>query len=272
MASNIYFKLSKIFLGLSIVLLALSITSAICIIIIEFPIKPSFDHQGFENFTIYFSFPLKALTATFATFAIWLTLERMNQTERQINAIADNNKFNNYNKQLQDFLEYMTDTSLFAAIYGIDKTPLRGIIVPLYKIYYAETYETFRPRVKESVKNEIDKFYLEVANSPLAAQNCDFSKLPITEIKKLSSKTSEHVRELIIPLTARIFSRIQSAYTSKSLPAQTIELTKERMQEFYAISWTLAFYRSLRIFDGQMDTTSGHFQDNFEHYYSNLGV
>lgn len=272
MVSNIYFKLSKTFLALSIGLLVLSITSAICIIVTEFPIKPSFNHQGFENFITYFTFPLKALTAAFATFAIWLTLERMNQTERQINAIADNNKFNNYNKQMQDFLDYMKDTPLFTAIYEIDKTPHRGIIVPLYKIYYAETYETFRPRVKENVKNAIDKFYLEVANSPLAAQNCDLSKVPIAEIKKISTKASQDVRELIVPLTKRIYSRIQSAYTTKGISAEAIELTKERMQEFYAISWTLAFYRSLRIFDGQMDTTSGHFQDNFEHYYTNLRV
>lgn len=72
-----YYRASRVFYGASITLLSISIISACLIVFSELPLKPSLDHQGFENFLIYFGFPVKILAAAFATFTIWLTLEMM---------------------------------------------------------------------------------------------------------------------------------------------------------------------------------------------------
>jgi len=268
-----YRRFSNLILASSIVLFAISIVSTVIIIIAEFPLKLSLNPQGFENFFNYFSFPTKALTATLATFAIWLTLERLSQTERQIDTITDDNKFNNYSKHQQEFVDFMKDVSiLISGICEIEKISPRVYLVPAYKTYFAKTYEEFHPHMTEGARLAIDKFYHEVAKSLIGEKHCDLAKVPFTEITKISSIASGDVRELIIPLTEKVLSRIQLEYSRINMPVQQIQLAKARFTELHVISSTLAFYRSLLAFDGEFGKDSGSFQDNFEQYENGLGV
>ena len=272
MTPIIYHRISRVFLFLSLALLVVSIGSAISVIVAEFPMRLSLNHQGFESFMIFFGFSIKALTATLATFAIWLTLERLSQTERQINAIVDNNKFNNYSKHLQDFIGYMKDTALFSALYEEEKMAHSIYLAPAYKTYYAETYETFRPRMKDSKRREIDMYYHEITSSVIGSKDCDLSTVPIAEINRISGIASGDVRELIIPLTQKVLSRMQLRYSSLNMPIQQIQSAKDRFEELHVVSWTFAFYRTLLSFDGEIRGTGGYFQDNFERYENALGV
>jgi hypothetical protein len=273
MTLNHYRRFSNYFLASSIVLFAISIVSTVFIIIAEFPLKLSLNPQGFENFFSYFSFPMKALTATLATFAVWLTLERLLQTEKQTYAIMDNNQFNNYTKHQQEFVDFMKDVSvLISGICEIEKISPRVYLVPAYKTYFAKTYEEYHHHMNEGARLTIDKFYHEVAKSLIGEKHCDLANVPINEITKISSTASGDVRELIIPLTEKVLSRIQLEYSRLNMPAQQIQLAKDRFTELHVISSTLAFYRSLLAFDGEFGKDSGSFQDNFEQYENGLGV
>ena len=190
-----YFRISKLFLVASIALFLLSLVSAISIIITEYPLKLSLNNQGFANFVTYFSFTIKSLTATLATFAIWLTLERLSQTERQIDAMMDNNKFNNYTTHRQEFINHLKESSLFEYMSIAEKVSPHVFITPLYQTYYSESYLDFRPYMKVSIKNKIDTFYNKIINSNMSRKDCDLANYSISEIVEISNAASEDVEE-----------------------------------------------------------------------------
>jgi hypothetical protein len=268
-----YYRISKIFLAISIALLFVSIGSVVSVIIVEFPMKLSLTSQGFENFVSYFSFSIKALTATLATFAIWLTLERLSQTERQIEAIMDNNKFNNYSKHQQEFIDYLKETSLFATLNKAEEVSPRVYIAPLYKVYYAENYVDFRPHMKDSVKRDIEVFYRKLDSSKMSTKDCKLESLPIDEIIEMSRIANDNVGELIEPLTENVVFRMKAKYGVAGLtnPPSPLQSMITRFQCLHKIFWTIVFYKNLLAFDGEI-RAGGHFHDNYENYTKRLQV
>jgi len=273
MKPKYYSRVSKLFLALSILLFLISIGSAISTIITEYPLKLSINNQGFENIVIYFSFTIRTLTATLATFVIWLTLERLSQTERQIDAIMDNNKFNNYSKHQQEFIDQLKESSLFGYISIAENIAPRVFIAPLYKTYYAESYLDFKPHMKDKIKNDIEVFYKIITSSKMSEQGCNLANYPIDEILEISKSASEHVEELIIPNTETIILKIKMKHGVSGIvnPSSALQSVITRFQCLHKIFWTIAFYSSLLVFDGELRTW-GHFQDNHENFMNNLGI
>jgi hypothetical protein len=267
-----YNRTSKLFLYLSFGLFIFSITTAILVLSAEYPMSPSFNSQGFANFINIFSFPLKLLTASLATFVVWLTLERLAQTERQIDAITDNNKFNNYGKHLQDFIDHLKESSLFVCLYEEEKVTQRGVIAAVYKLYYAETYRDFKPHMKEIFRREIDGFLQELRKSKVSEVDCNLENTSIDEIIRISDMASEHVGELIEPLTQKVVLRIKMRYGILKTQNQQIQSIINRFQRLHKIYWTIAFYRSLLSFDGTIEGVAGYYYDNYERYTKLLEV
>ena len=189
-----YFKSSNLEPSLKaswLIGLIISIVSYVFILISDGIMRtPLLNSSGLNEFLNLYQFPIKTLTATVVLFGLWLTIERMKQTEEQTNAITDNNRFNNFYKHRDDFINFYK-TSLYyrlTLLYTkkvtiIDESD--AYFYPIYSIYYYSSYHNFQPtRNSNIIKNEI-ALLDKMKTSLLNILNRDLLDNDITDIKEV---------------------------------------------------------------------------------------
>lgn len=120
---------------------------------------------GLNNFISLFDTSIKFLAALIGIIAVWVTLERfsqtdrrINQAERQMNIISDNNKFNNFLAHKKYFIDsFKLDTLLVNHIKETSSSNEK-ILNRIYHSIYYKSYHDFQPNIN-------DKFKLEIENS-----------------------------------------------------------------------------------------------------------
>ena len=107
MKSKNFKIISEILLAISIFLFIAFILSTVFICINQPSLSIQLNSAGFTNFLKIYSPSLQIGTSAIVFFTLWLTFERMNQTEKQLNLNQENVKFNNYYRHKEEFSAFL---------------------------------------------------------------------------------------------------------------------------------------------------------------------
>lgn len=117
-------------------------------------IQLDFSQEGFTFFFDLFDFPVKLLTAGAVLFGLWLTIERMKQTEKQIDSIVSNNRFNNFYKHKEEFVNFMLNRQVFTQFPSNKHANIKNYTVMIYNLAYSTNPEEFSGKIKKEFKNK----------------------------------------------------------------------------------------------------------------------
>lgn len=154
--------------------------------------------QGFVEFERIFDFPIKILTVSFILFGLWLTVERMKQTDQQIESITSNNRFNNFYKHREEFLKKFKEFGFIKSIQNYSQKHMKNMVIPpdkkinidlkiddLASRFYEEFYYTksnkFIDNFNEVAKNKINQLIKDITALPRNYKNeINFEKAKAT--------------------------------------------------------------------------------------------
>ena len=182
---NKYTIFSNILITISTSLLVLSILSTI-VIAYTIHLSFSFTKEGFELLLNIYKTPINFITASLATFVIWLTLERMKQSDKQLALYSENNRFNNYFKHREEFYKYLNNTKSVLDCSNIDESTIRKSANELYSMFYNENYQNFTPELNENGKSIIKKMKNELSNSSFNALKFKFLEIDQNELESFT--------------------------------------------------------------------------------------
>jgi hypothetical protein len=230
------------------------------------------DRDGLVHFFSIYDIPMKLLGAAFATFVLWVTLGRVIQTERQIDAMTDNNKFNNYYKHMDEFLKFLSSISLISEYCKRQGVDPRMVFVPAYKSYYYDNYRLFEPRINGGARRTIDKFTETVKTSPLNQPQTQLESISSAELLPISRMADEVISAIVSSMTSGYIPSVQQFLRSAGLNVGPIETEVERFELIQLIYWVNSFYRSLMAFDGTAEEPTEQFAENYRNYEHFVGL
>jgi hypothetical protein len=147
----------------------------------------------------------------------------------------------------------------------------RALISPLYKAYYSDSYQTFRPTMKESVLRNILLFRDALFKSPLNQPNCELIDLSLDEIKIISDMANNAIDPLIEPLIDSACEKLRVCLIGQKNISLSHDILIEQFRHMNKIYYTVSFYSALLAFDGVIDALGEHFHKNFEKYTIEIG-
>jgi hypothetical protein len=280
-----YFKLESmlsVFKWVVIIYALFTIGSFLIVLIDKVP-TPMVSASGLVGFFIIFEYPIKITTGLIALLAILLTAMRMEQTQKQIDILDDNNRFNNFYKHREEFEKAFKEFPLLKSLIqyeqyhqknrriAIDeKAQLLGNkLVSSAKVFYADWYykdytkfsTNFNPDIMRKINN-INK----VLNS-----------LPIT-VKENGNKeinfertSDENLNNIIKEYPSSI-----TIFTTHFTLIDKLELLADRktvsdysyFQKLNIVYWGLLFFSQLMNNQG-MNTTEIY---NFITHYNTIRI
>lgn len=273
--SRTHKTLSTVMWLLMWILLALCITAFIAIFVTEKNVKFQLDRSGFNSFFEIYGVPIKLGVATFAVLAVWLTLERMEQTERQLQIISDNNLFNNYYKHIEEFSKYLSEDTLLQMLKDVVGPMIRSLLMIVHKSYYCEDYKRFVPHVNIETMSNFRRFHGELANSQFARNDVNFHDVKTSELKKLCDLIDDTARGLIDPVTERKFVVVVREFLKKKgMTEEQVRAELELFQQVFTIYWADALYDNVISFDGDSSelTMQTEIGPKCEAYFDSVGV
>lgn len=112
---------------------------------VYFDIKSS----GLVAFVKYYQHQLSILGISVLLFTVWVTFERMRQTNKQIRIISENNRFTNYNYHQEKFVEDLSSDPVINELHRAGRMDQELLIKRLYYHFYYETYSNFSPELND---------------------------------------------------------------------------------------------------------------------------
>lgn len=131
-------------------------------------LEPDLSSNGWKHFTDLFDFPLKALAIVILLFTIWVTLERTIMTDRSIDVMTENNKFNNFFTHRKEFSQYFLESEIISILVNSSQRSAQEIINQLYAAFYTDRYQNFNPEINRGgikLISEINKFFYDNRDS-----------------------------------------------------------------------------------------------------------
>jgi hypothetical protein len=270
MRSKKYQIFSVSLLALSILLFIAFILSSVLIYINQPTLQFQPDSFGFTNFLKIYSPSLQIGTSAVVFFTLWLTMERMTQTEDQINLNQENVKFNNYYKHKEEFSAFLNRMSFFKFIKENIKVEIETLFPAIYSYFFNSSYKTFKPTLNPDAKKEIDDFINEIKNSTLSNPNQNLEQVSLDEINKLSNLINRTIEPICnINTEIEIVTVRLHLVTVSGGPRKLVE---ERFKLLNNLFWTITLYEDILAFDGTYQAERANFTLNFISYRTSLGL
>lgn len=233
------------------------------------PLSLDLSRDGINNFINIFNPSFEIGAVLLALFIIWLTFERMNQTEKrirqtqeQLRISEDNNKFNNYFKHREEFIEYFKTTSFYDYLININAN---FQITHIYKKLYYENYNNFRPALNENSKNKIDYFLNKVKNSTINRPHFNLSKSQAPELIEIIRNNFSYIKDLFIEVNER-----EKEIVKEKSESENIFRTNTVCFYINEIYWAVKFFESIKMFDGENILSLSNFENNYLKYKSSF--
>lgn len=258
---------SKIFLILSIILFCVFVGSAILIFIYMPPHQFQPDSTGFSNLFEIFNPSFQFGTASVVLFTIWLTLERMKQTKKQIDLTQDDVNLNNYYKHRDEFMSFISKRFVFTILKQQRNFDLETLLYPVYSYFFNQSYKDFKPSLTSKVRKGIDSFIEKVKISSLNKPNQDLSLVTIDELKELAVFINMTVDSICIMYSMIDFSIFKGEM--KYIEQSDIQEMGERFILITTIHWSVSLYEDILAFDGIAQQRLGHIVLNYGKYRFN---
>lgn len=123
---------------------------------VYFNIKSS----GLIAFVKYYQHQLSILGISVILFTVWVTFERMRQTNKQIRIISENNRFTNYNYHREKFVEVLSSDLVLNMLDRSGYINQKLLVNTLYYHFYYDSYKNFSPELNDDAKKQ--KEYIKV--------------------------------------------------------------------------------------------------------------
>lgn len=227
--------------------------------------------KGLKNLLELYSIPINILTVSVVLLGLWLTSERMKQTNDQIQIISDNNKFNNFYKHRENFIDFYKTTRYVELVNEElgenEKLPLDNTYYyPIYAYYFYPSYHKFIPiRNNQIIKAETE-FLNTLKESSL---NIKEQSLLDSEYVYLESiaKTSDLIKtvgidDLFISNEIKRFEELYSKLFNNDKETKSKTNTIKLLVPLY---WRYCFLIDLISFDGKDSSKieCHEFEDNY---------
>lgn len=263
MKSKNYQIFSKAFLIISIILFIAFVFSSILIIINKTPSHLQLDSIGFANFLKIFAPSLQIGASSIIIFTLWLTLERMKQTQVNIT-------FNNYYKHKEEFIVFLKKMPFFDVIEKQSQFELEVLLPPIYSYFFNKSYKDFEPSLNSKAKKEINNFIQKIKESSVSILNYNLENAPIDELKKLSELINQTIEPICAIYTeTEVITVRQYCMKFGGRPIKSVE---ERFNLLSNLFWTISLYEDILSFDGTHQSLRGNFALNFINYRGSIGL
>jgi len=253
---------SKIFLLMSIILFIAFIFSSISIFINRTPSHIQLDSVGFSNILNIFSPSLQIGASSIVIFTLWLTLERMKQTQENIT-------FNNYYKHKEEFILFLKKMPFFDTIENQSKFEVDVLLPPIHSYFFNKSYKDFEPRLNPKSKNEIDHFITKIKGSSLSISNQNLESISIDELKKLSELSNQTIEPICAIYTEIELTTVRQHFVA--VGGRPINLVEERFKLLSNLFWTISLYEDILSFDGISQSERANFTLNYRNYRTSIG-
>ncbi len=199
----------------------------------------------------------------FASLAIWLTIERMMQTGKQIDEITKNNTFNNFFKHREEFKKEFSLNHFFIDVSELTGRDIDRDIRILYNLFYYQSPSIFKPHLNIDSKNKINKFLKMINTSELDKEGYNIEDYDSQELKKISNENFEQISKITTSINSNLAEQFKKA-PKKHNGNIKIELMRfGKLNELY-LSGML--YQSLFQFDGSTERVLENFEKNFKDF------
>jgi hypothetical protein len=229
----------------------LGFVSALTVTYAIWPLEIKFTPAGFTFFFANFNAPITFFGVGFAVFASWLTLGRMDQTETQISLVADNNRFNNYYKHIDEFKNHIRQYPKLSTWLKHADQDIEPWLLELYREFYYKHPNEFAPRMNSKARVRVDLFLSTIIKSSLNApstnllvadkQILDTLRISIPRVIGFGSDRINSIESK----TSRNFMRAQQTHES------VISATLRTFVYLNQIYWTCLIYLAFLEFDGE---------------------
>lgn len=223
--------------------------------------------SAITNFLYLYSTPIKIGTALFASFAIWLTMERMRQTEKQIEEITKNNRFNNFFKHREEFKKEFTNNRFFIEVKDLTERDVAFEIGLLYNLFYYQSPNLFEPHLNSESEIRIKNFLSRISNSDLDKEGYNLEDFDLQELKKISDENFHQIKSLLTSIHSRLTPQIRKTAQEYEENIRPLLIKFIYLNEFF---WSGILYQSLFQFDGSSERVWENFDINFVNFRENL--
>lgn len=246
---------------------------------------PMFTNHGFTNLFDSYGVTFTILGFAAFLFTLWLTLERMEQTERrlttseklykqtqkQIDVMSDNNKFNNFFKHREEFLKYFIQKKYIKSIAIDADTSPEGMLIQFYDFFFYKSYNDFKPSINDDVLARTYKFIEHIGSSELNKKEKDFCEINNDEIEKLFKILDFRSPSISLYINKKI--NLKNPY-SKDLNGNLIQPQKDKFGKISMIYFTYYISKDILLFssDYEEKVSLENFADNYEKYRYTLGI
>lgn len=261
----------KIFFAITIIVIVLQIFE-----FSKYPIL--FNSEGINNFLNYYSISIKFFTALFALIVIWVTLERLSQTdkrllqaEKQMDLISDNNRFNNFIVHKKEFNEFFGNKEYIENFEKDEKTSSDNILSLLYGAIYYDSYKDFVPNVNHQFNQQIDKISNEIEKLyEIVLSDDQFQDLTI-KIIKIKIKINIHLKSLVSswdqPNTAVMQIYGETKYRISGADLNQYIRFISGLKDLYCI---IRIYEDIKLFEGRPSLLAPRFVNEYITLYRKM--
>ena len=258
-----------LFFGVGGILLISSIVSFLTIKS-ELHLVFSVDYQASKDFFKYYEFPIKFLVGAIASLSLGVTMLRSYQFDKNIAIVEDNYKFNNYFKHREEFNKRFQDETFLKTISELKSLSIATYFIPLYNIFYYQSYLDFKPTINKEAKEQIGNFLKSIEESDINEADYDLIKIDKNVLANISENNNSFLRGLTITINSRESPKFREQLKHLNIGDKEIGHATTKFVYFNEFFWSISFYNSLNTFDGAMVVRCENFLSNFENYRTGL--
>jgi len=258
-----------LFFIVGVILLFIAIISFF-VIKSELNLGYSFSYKSFTEFFTFFGVPIKFLVGAIASLSLGVTMLRAFQFDKNIVIVEDNYKFNNYFKHREEFNKRFQDEIFLKTISELKSLSIDTYLIPLYNIFYYQSYHNFKPTINKEAKGQIENFLNSIEESDITKEDYDLVKIDKSILETISGKNNSFLRGLTITINYRESPKFRQQLKQLNVADNEIGPATTKFVYFNEFFWSISFYNSLNTFDGAMVVRCENFLINFENYRSGL--
>jgi len=228
------------------------------------------NYESSKDFFKYYEFPIKFLVGAIASLSLGVTMLRAYQFDKNIIIVEDNYKFNNYYKHREEFNKRFQDETFLKTISELKSLSIDTYFIPLYNIFYYQSYHNFKPTINKEAKDQIENFLKAIEESDINNVDYDLIKIDKNILVNISEKNNSFLRGLTITINSRESPKFRQQLKQLNVADKDIGPATTKFIYFNEFFWSISFYNSLNTFDGAMVVRCENFLINYENYRSGL--
>lgn len=167
------------------IVLFLSSVISFIIIMLDKPMAIDCSQEGLENLFKEFKTTVKFITATIAMFVIWLTLERMKQTQEQLDTIKNSTNLNNFFIHKAQFINHMKKTSYIQDYDKLNIPTVENVLSEIYRYYYNPSFINFKPKLSTNANKKYNSFINDIRKSELEIKDISLLDIDFNTISRI---------------------------------------------------------------------------------------